>query len=163
MINLICLGNPQHADDGFGAAMAHRLGRLRWPRNVRILDGTTTASPLALFEHCHHAILLESLPRRLGIPGEILRLPAEHYRGHPPDQFSGGTAALLAAVRRLITPLPVMEVMGPVSRCRLPFAPGLSPLVLVASITMTAVLAAELGGVMPARRRNVADRECSAF
>lgn len=153
VIHLICLGNPLHADDGFGAAMAHRLARLRWPDEVRVLDGTTKGSPLSLFENCRRAIIVESLPRRLGTPGEILRLPAEQYRGHAPDQFSGGTRALLAAVRRMVSPLPAMEVTGPVSCCRLPFAPGLTPLVLAASLTLTARLAAEFGGVARGRRR----------
>lgn len=163
MIHFICLGNPLHADDGFGAVMAHRLGRLRWPEDIRVLDGTAKVSPLTLFEGCGRAIIVEALPQHLGAPGEILRLPAEHYSGHAPDQFSGGTATLLAAVRRLITPLPALEVMGPVSCCRMPFAPGLSPLVLAASLTMTACLAAEFGGVSCGSRRPGADRERSAL
>lgn len=146
MIHLICLGNALHADDGFGAAMIHRLNRLNWPEDVRVLDGTGKTSPPALFENCRRAIIIESLPQRLGVPGEILRLDGETYRGHPPDQFSGGTGAMLAAVRRLVDPLPTMEVIGPVACNRLPFAPGLSPLLMAASFTLTAMLAAEFGG-----------------
>lgn len=155
MIHLICLGNPLHADDGFGAAMAHRLGRLAWPEHVRVLDGTGTASPLPLFHDCRHAIVLEALPRRLGVAGEILRLNGASYRGHPPDQCDGGTNAILAAARRLVSPLPRIEVMGPVAACRLPFAPGLTPLVLAASITLTTRLAMEFGGVAPRRSRRL--------
>lgn len=153
MIHLICLGNPLHADDGFGAAMIHRLNRLKWPERVRVLDGTGKTSPLALFENCRHAIVIESLPRRLGVPGEILRLDGDSYRGHPPDQFSGGTGAILAAARRLVDPMPSLEVIGPVACNRLPFAPGLSPLLLAASITLTAMLAAEFGGKVMGRPR----------
>lgn len=152
MIHLICLGNPLHSDDGLGAVMAHRLGRLHWPDNVRILDGTGKTSPVPLFENCSRAIVLEALPRRMGHPGEILRVDGASYRGHPPDQFSGGTNAVLAAVRRLINPLPQIEVMGAVAASRLPFAPGLTPLVLAASHTLTVRLAAEFGGVTPRRR-----------
>lgn len=153
MIHLICLGNPLHADDGFGAAMVHRLNRLNWPEGVRVLDGTGKASPPSLFENCRQAIIIEALPRRLGVPGEILRLDGETYRGHPPDQFSGGTGAVLAAVRRLVEPLPQMEVIGPVACNRLPFAPGLSPLLMAASFTLTAMLAAEFGGKAAGRPR----------
>ncbi len=156
VIHLICLGNALHADDGFGSVMAHRLGRLRWPDTVRVLDGTAKASPVALFEHCSRAIVLEALPRRMGCPGEIMRVDGASYRGHPPDQFSGGTNAVLAAVRRLVAPLPEIEVVGPVAACRLPFAPGLTPLVLAASHTLTTRLAAEFGGVAPRRRRMTA-------
>ena len=153
MIHLICLGNPLHADDGFGAAMLHRLNRLSWPENLRVLDGTGKVSPLSLFERCRRAVIIESLPRRLGVPGEILRLDGETYRGHPPDQFNGGTGAVLAAVRRLVDPLPMMEVIGPVACNRLPFAPGLSPLLMAASFTLTAMLAAEFGGKAVGRPR----------
>jgi hydrogenase maturation protease len=153
VIHLICLGNALHADDGFGAAMAHRLRRLQWPERVRVMDGTGAASPLALFENCRRAIIIEALPRKLGTPGEILRLDGETYQGHPPDQFSSGTGAILAAVRRLIDPLPAMEVMGPVACNRLPFAPGLSPLAMAASFSLTAMLAAEFGGKAAGSRR----------
>lgn len=153
MIHLICLGNPLHADDGFGSAMIHRLNRLKWPERVRVLDGTGKASPFALFENCHRAIIIESLPRRLGAPGEILRLDGDTYRGHPPDQFSGGTGAILAAARRMMDAMPPLEVMGPVACNRLPFAPGLSPLLMAASITLTAMLAAEFGGKAAGRPR----------
>lgn len=153
VIHLICLGNSLHADDGFGAAMIHRLDRLRWPDDVRVLDGTGKTSPLALFENCHRAIIIESLPRRLGAPGEILRLDGATYRGHPPDQFSSGTGTMLAALRRLVDPLPAMEVIGPVACNRLPFAPGLSPLLMAASFTLTAILAAEFGGRVVGRPR----------
>lgn len=152
VIHLICLGNPLHADDGFGAAMFLRLNRLRWPDDVRVLEGIGSSGPLAPFENCHRAIIIESLPRRLGVPGEILRLDGDSYRGHPPDQFNGGTGTVLAAVRRLVNPLPAMEVIGPVTRSRLPFAPGLSPLLMAASVTLTAMLAAEFGGKAVKRR-----------
>lgn len=152
VIHLICLGNPLHADDGFGAAMVHRLNRMNWPDNLRVLDGTGKASPVSLFENCRRAIVIESLPRRLGVAGEILRLDGATYRGHPPDQFNGGTGAVLTAVRRLVDPLPIIEVIGPVACNRLPFAPGLSPLLMAASLTLTAMLAAEFGG-RAARRR----------
>lgn len=153
MIHLICLGNPLHADDGFGSAMAYRLGRLHWPDRVRVMDGTGKTSPLALFENCRRAIIIEALPRRLGTPGEILRLDGETYQGHPPDQFNGGTGAILSAVRRLISPLPAMEVMGPVASNRLPFAPGLAPLTMAACLSLTTMLAAEFGGKATGRRR----------
>ncbi|MGE5514378.1 MAG: hydrogenase maturation protease [Bacteroidota bacterium] len=153
MIHLICLGNPLHADDGFGAVMAHRLSRLDWPDKVRVMDGTGKASPVALFENCRRAIVIESVPRRLGASGEIVRLDGETYQGHPPDQFSGGTGSVLAAVRRQVTPLPAIEVIGPVACNRLPFAPGLSPLTMAAALSLTAMLAAEFGGKTNSGRR----------
>lgn len=155
MIHLICLGNPLHADDGFGAAMAHRLAAMTWPETVRILDGTARISPVTLFENCHHAVVIESLPRRLGTPGEILRLDGAGYRGHPPDQFNGGTAAVLAAVRRQPSGGPSVEVMGPVVASRLPFAPGLTPLVMAAAHSLTVRLAQEFGGVRPPMRKRL--------
>lgn len=155
MIHLICLGNPLHADDGFGAAMAHRLGALDWPEHVRVLDGTVRISPQALFENCGHAIVIEALPRRLGAPGEILRLDGAGYRGHPPDQFNGGTGAILAAARRQMATMPALEVMGPVAASRLPFAPGLTPLVMAAAHSLTIRLAAEFGGSRPRLRRRL--------
>lgn len=153
MIHLICLGNPLHADDGFGAVMAHRLNRLEWPDRVRVMDGTGKTSPLALFENCRRAVIIEAVPRHLGAPGEIVRLNGDTYQGHPPDQFSGGTASVLATVRRLVAPLPAMEVIGPVACNRLPFAPGLSPLTMAATLSLTAMLAAEFGGKASGRRR----------
>ncbi|MCR6630888.1 MAG: hypothetical protein NVV74_13040 [Magnetospirillum sp.] len=60
---------------------------------------------------------------------------------------------MLAAVRRTISPLPAMEVLGPVSCLRMPFAPGLSPLVLAATQTVAALLAREFGGIRRDRRR----------
>jgi hydrogenase maturation protease len=156
VIHFICLGNPLHADDGFGSAIGHRLRRLHWPHNVRILDATGSLPPLPMFEQCRRAIILESLPRHLGVPGQILRLDAEHYSGHPPDPLTTGTGALLACVRRTVSPLPAMEVMGPVTSLRIPFAPGLSPLVLAASYSVAAALAAEFGGVVRRGRRGAA-------
>lgn len=153
MIHLICLGNSLHADDGFGAVMAHRLSRLQWPNRVRVLDGTGKASPLPLFENCRLAVIIEALPQRLGAPGEILRLDGDTYQGHPPDQFSNGTGSILTAVRRLVTPLPAIKVIGPVACNRLPFAPGLSPLTMAASLTLTAMLATEFGGKAAGHRR----------
>lgn len=155
MIHIICLGNPLHTDDGFGAAMAYRLGRLEWPDGVRVLDGTGSTSPLPLFENCRRALIVEALPRRLGMPGEILRLDGATYKGHPPDEFTGGTSALLALVRRRVDPRPSLEVMGPVATSRLPFAPGLSPLTMAAAHTMTTLLAAEFGGRTTRRRRKL--------
>ncbi len=154
MIHLICLGSPLHADDGFGTAMAHRLGKLIWPDHVRVLDGSGRFGPLDLFEHCRLAVVLEALPAHLGTPGEILRLDGDQYRGHPPDRFRSGSAALLAAVRRMAV-APRIEVTGPVSACRRPFAPGLSPLVQAACQTLTVRLAAEFGGMHPNRAQQM--------
>lgn len=143
MIHLICLGSPLHADDGFGAAMAWRLGRLEWPAGIRVLDGTN-ASPLPLFEHCHHAIVLHVLPPEMGEPGQVLRLDADAMPNL--DPLGGGLAPVLAAVRRVMQPAPRLEVLGPVAALRKPFSPGLSPLAMAAVGTATALLAADMGG-----------------
>ena len=74
MIHLICLGNALHADDGFGAALAHRLGALVWPDNIRVLNGSGRFGPVDLFEHCRLALVLEAVPAHFGAPGEIVRL-----------------------------------------------------------------------------------------
>ena len=154
MIHLICLGNALHADDGFGAAMAHRLRALLWPDNIRVLNGSGRFGPVDLFEHCRLAVVLEAVPPHFGAPGEIVRLDGACYQGHPPDNFRAGTGALLAAVRAMAAP-PQMLVMGPVAICRRPFAPGLSPLVQAACQTMTVMLAAEFGGMRPRRSRRM--------
>jgi hydrogenase maturation protease len=156
VIHLICLGNPLHADDGFGSAMGHRLRRLEWPGNIRVLDATGSKAPLPMFEQCRRAIVLESLPRHLGTPGQVLRLDGEEYAGHEPDPLTSGTGGLLSTVRRTVSPLPAIEVMGPVTCLRVPFAPGLSPLVMAATYSITAMLAAEFGGVSRRGRRGAA-------
>lgn len=154
MIHLICLGNALHADDGFGAAMAHRLAALAWPDDVRVLNGSGRFGPVDLFEHCRLALVLEAVPAHLGAPGEIVRVDGASYLGHPPDNFRAGTGALLAAVRNMAG-APRLEVMGPAAVCRRPFSPGLSPLVLAAAQSLTVRLAAEFGGVRPGRSRRM--------
>lgn len=154
MIHLICLGNALHADDGFGAAMAHRLGALAWPDHIRVLNGSGRFGPIDLFEHCRLALVLEAVPAHFGAPGEIVRLDGATYQGHPPDNFRAGTGALLAAVRAMAAP-PRILVAGPVALCRRPFAPGLSPMIQAACQTMTVMLAAEFGGIRPRRSRRM--------
>jgi hydrogenase maturation protease len=143
VIHLVCLGSPLHADDGFGAVMAARLTSLDWPAHVRLLDGTA-CSPLPLFDNCRHAILLAALPPESGSPGQVLRLDASALPSV--DPMGTSLANLVAAVRRVLPKPPSMEVMGPVAALRKPFSPGLSPLVMAAVGTATAMLTADLGG-----------------
>lgn len=143
-MHLICVGNPLHGDDGFGAALYHHLARLDWPLGVRVFDATRD-SALPMFEQCAHALVLDVLPPNFGAPGEIIRLNDAAYPPSAMGMLSGGTATLLAAVRRIVVPAPMVEILGPVATRRVPFSPGLSPLVAAAVETVTAMLVREYG------------------
>lgn len=151
MIHLICLGNPLHADDGFGPAMAHRLGAMRWPAGIRLFDASADGG-VQMFEHCRRAVVLDVLAPGFGPPGQVLRLKADDYPADPRGPFGSGTAALLSAVARLVRPAPEIEILGPVACLRLPFSPGLSPLVAAAVETVAAMLGRELEGRQPCAR-----------
>lgn len=152
MIHLICLGNALHSDDGFGTALYYTLSRLDWPVGVRVLDGTGRHGGLTLFEHCERAIVLEALPPCCGAPGQVVRLADTDYPQEP-QGMAVGTGPLLAAVRRIIHPAPQVELLGPVSVSRIPYSPGLTPLVAAAVETVVAMLVKELGGRRRKRRR----------
>lgn len=163
MIHLICLGNPLHADDGFGAAVAHRLGGLEWPSSIRAIDGSKGGG-VALFEGCSRAIALQAFPSACGIAGQILRFGPGGFPSDPVGAFGSGTATLLASVARIVRPIPQIEVLGPVTALAIPFSPGLSPLVAAAVETVTAMLARELGGREKHRQRGAAtDSRRGAF
>jgi len=154
LIHLICLGNPLHSDDGFGSAIHYTLSRMEWPVDVRVLDGTGRHGGLPLFEHCDRAIVLEALPPSLGVPGQVARCADTDYPQEP-QGMAVGTGPLLAAVRRIIQPAPQVELLGPVSVSRIPYSPGLTPLVAAAVGTVTAMLVKELGGRRRGKRRRL--------
>lgn len=145
MLHLICLGNPLHADDGFGAAVGHRLAHMHWPGHIRIYN-TARRRALPLFDGCDKAVVLTSFGPSCGRAGQILRLAGHE---HPIDfrsPFGGGTITLLSTVSKAIRPTPEVEVLGPVAGCAHLFSPGLSPLVAAAVESVTALLAREFGG-----------------
>lgn len=150
MIHLICLGNPMHADDGFGPALARRLEAMRWPPHIRLFDASGGGTQM--FAQCRRAVVLDVLAPDFGIPGQVLRLKAGDYPADPRGPFGSGTATLLAAVTRLIRPVPEIEILGPVACRRQPFSPGLSPLVAAAVGTVAAMLGRELEGRPPCAR-----------
>ena len=144
MIGLICLGNPLHADDGFGSAVHRRLSRRRWPPHVRLHDGSE-GGVLDLLRHCRRAVLVTSLACHLGRPGEVLRLCETEVPGDPQGPLGAGTASILAAMRRVLTQPPHTEVLGAVALRQVPFSAGLTPLVAAAVETASAMLWRELG------------------
>ncbi len=144
MIHVICLGNPLHGDDGFGAAVYRQLAGLSWSGDVRVFDAAAEGGALALFKACDAVMVIDALPPTSGGGGEILRLP--DYPADSMGERGTGTAAILAAARRTITPMPDLSILGAVAiRCT-PFHPGLSPLVAAAAETVAAMVAKELGG-----------------
>ena len=149
MTHVICLGNPMHGDDGFGAAVFHRLAGMGWPEGVRIFDATSQGGAVNLFRECLQAIVIDILPPGAGQPGEVLRL--NDYPNDPQSASAGGTGGILTTVRRMINPLPDIQVIGAVAICCRPFRSGLSPLVAAAVETVVAILERDLGG----RRRQM--------
>ena len=147
MIHLICLGNPAHGDDGFGPSVFQRLARFQWPAMVRVLDASASGGAVALFAGCDKAVVVDALPPGSGRPGQILRLP--DYPHDPQGAAAGGGAGILRTVRRTISPLPDIEVIGAVAVCCRPFQAGLSPLVMAACESVSTLLCREYG----ARRR----------
>lgn len=144
MIHVICLGNPLHGDDGFGAAVYRQLAPLAWPGEVRVFDAAAEGGPLKLFKGCDRALLIDALPPGSGQGGEIRRL--DDYPADPLGPMGTGTATMLAAARRTILPMPDLEILGAVAIHCTPFHPGLSPLVAAAAETVAVMVAKELGG-----------------
>lgn len=149
MIGLICLGNPWHADDGFGSAVHQRLSALRWPSHVRLHDGGE-GGVLDLLRHCQQAVLVSSLASHLGRPGQVLRLGESDIPADPQGVLGSGPASILATMRRLIKSPPKTELLGAVALRQVPFSAGLSPLVAAAVETASAMLWRELGQAKPA-------------
>ncbi|OJX71754.1 hydrogenase maturation protease [Magnetospirillum sp. 64-120] len=144
VIGLICLGNMLHADDGFGPAVHRRLASRRWPDGVRLLDATE-GGVLDLLRQCRHAILVTSLDRTLGQPGQVLRLSDDQVPADPQGPLGAGVAAILASMRRLLPEPPATEILGVVALRQIPFSAGLSPLVAAAVETTSAMLWREWG------------------
>ncbi|MBI2242246.1 MAG: hydrogenase maturation protease [Magnetospirillum gryphiswaldense] len=144
VIGLICLGNMLHADDGFGPAVHRRLASRRWPDGVRLLDATE-GGVLDLLRQCRHAILVTSLDRTLGQPGQVLRLSDDQVPADPQGPLGAGAAAILASMRRLLPEPPATEILGAVALRQIPFSAGLSPLVAAAVETTSAMLWREWG------------------
>lgn len=144
VIGLIFLGNPLHADDGFGHAVHGRLTRRRWPAHVRLLDAGE-GGVLDLLRQCRRAVLVSSLHSRLGHPGQILRLDETQVPGDPQGPLGAGPAAILASMRRVVPQPPRVEVLGAVAARQVPFSAGLTPLVAAAAQTASAMLWRELG------------------
>lgn len=144
VIHVICLGNPLHGDDGFGPAVYRQLSALSWPEHVRVFDAAAEGGALGLFRRCARAVVIDALPPGTGRGGEVLRLA--DYPDDPMGEHGTGTAAILAAARRTIAPMPELEILGAVAiRCA-PFHPGLSPLVAAAAETVAAMVAKQFGG-----------------
>lgn len=141
MIHVICLGNPMHGDDGFGAAVHRHLAPLTWPAGVAVLDWVALGGGIEPFRGCGQALVVDALPPGSGAPGEVLRLET-----YPEDVRAGGTAALLDNVRRLLCPAPAITILGAVAVRCVPFHSGLSPLVAAAAETVAAMVTRELGG-----------------
>ncbi|MCA1909952.1 MAG: hydrogenase maturation protease [Magnetospirillum sp.] len=144
VIGLICLGNSLHADDGFGPAVHRRLAVRRWPRDVRLLDATE-GGVLDLLRQCRHAILVTSLDRALGRPGQVMRLSDDQVPADPQGPLGAGAAAILASMRRVLPKPPATEILGAVAQRQIPFSAGLSPLVAAAVETTSAMLWREWG------------------
>lgn len=144
VIGLICLGNILHADDGFGPAVHRRLTACRWPSDVRVLDASEGGT-LDLLRQCRHAILVTSLNRALGRPGQVLRLTDGQVPADPQGPLGAGAAAIMATMRRVLDKPPVTEVLGVVAQRQIPFSTGLSPLVAAAVETTSAMLWREWG------------------
>jgi hydrogenase maturation protease len=144
VIHLICLGNPMHGDDGFGAAVFRRLSSMNWPLGMRLFDAVAEGGAVRLFRDCRKAIVIDALPPGAGHPGQIMRLA--DYPADRQGAAAGGGAGIIATARRTVEPLPEIEIVGAVAvRCR-PFQPGLSPLIMAAAESVTAMLGRDLGG-----------------
>lgn len=143
MIGVICLGNPFHADDGFGSAVYRRLSARRCPRHVHLLDASE-GGILDVLRQCRRAILVSALARHLGAPGQVLRLREADVPNDPQGPLGAGPASILASMNRLLTPPPQTEVWGAVAERQIPFSLGLSPMVAAAVETASAMLWREL-------------------
>lgn len=144
MITVIFLGNALHGDDGFAAAVHHRLAGRRWPVDVILVDAVA-GGVLDATRGCNRAILVSCLGPRFGQPGQILRLAGSAYPPDPLGDLGCGLGALLAAMRRLGHTADT-EIVGVVGARQVPFSAGLSPLVAAAVETTAAMLWRELGG-----------------
>lgn len=139
MIGLICLGNPLHADDGFGTAVHRRLAARPWPGNVRLHDGSE-GGVLDILRQCQQAVLITALTQDLGQPGQVLRLSEADIPADPQGPLGAGPASIVAAMRRLMRKPPQTEILGAVAALQVPFSAGLTPLVAAAVETTSAML-----------------------
>jgi hydrogenase maturation protease len=69
------IGNIFLGDDGFGCAVARRLGDRPFPQGVRVADFGIRGFDLAfaLTDHCEFAILIDATPQA-GVPGTLYTL-----------------------------------------------------------------------------------------
>lgn len=139
MIGLICLGNPLHADDGFGTAVHRRLTARDWPGHVRLHDGSE-GGVLEILRQCRQAVLITALSSRLGRPGQVLRLSEADIPADPQGPLGAGPASIVAAMHRLMRKPPQTEILGAVAALQVPFSTGLTPLVAAAVETTSAML-----------------------
>ena len=144
MIGLICLGNPFHADDGFGTAVHPRLSGCPTPDEPRLHAGGE-GGILNLLRHCRQAILISSLASHLGFPGQMMRLAADQIPADPQGPLGTGPASVLSSMRRVLADPPTVELLGAVALHQRPFSIGLSPMVAAAVETASAMVWREFG------------------
>lgn len=126
-VNIVCVGNALHGDDGLGEAVFDTLRDMALPAGVRLMRAPFMgADALACFEACEHVVLVDVL-QGFGAPGSIHVLAPEDIADEAaPVAHGAGLGAWLAQLPQWLDFMPRVEIIGVEAGDMTPFSPGLS-------------------------------------
>lgn len=126
-VNILCVGNALHGDDGLGEAVFDALGAQTLPAGVRVFRVPFVGlEALSGFEHCDRVLVVDALSG-YGEPGSVHVLdPGAVVDEAAPVGHGAGLGYWLAQLSGWLDPLPEVEVVGVEMAQARPFVPGLS-------------------------------------
>jgi len=130
-VNIVCVGNALHGDDGLGEAVFEAMRVHRLPESVRLMRVPFVGpDALACFEHCARVIVVDAL-QGFGAPGSVHALAPDNIaEENAPVGHGVGLGSWLAQLPQWLEEMPSIEVIGVEAETMAPFAPGLSPSVM---------------------------------
>lgn len=126
-INILCVGNGLHGDDGLGEAVFERLQQQSLPEHVQLIR-VPHVGPDALpyFSGCDRVWVVDAL-QGFGAPGSVHALaPAQVAEETSVLSHGVGLGTWLAQLPEWLDEMPDIEVFGVEAARITPFSPGLS-------------------------------------
>ncbi|MCB1938784.1 MAG: hydrogenase maturation protease [Rhodocyclaceae bacterium] len=132
-VNIVCVGNDLHGDDGVGGAVWAALDSARLPPGVRLMRAPFVGpAAVACFEDCARVVVVDAVCG-FGAAGSVHCLAAGQIAAETAG--AGHAAALgdfLATLPLMLAPMPAIAVVGIEAEGFASFTPGLSPPVAAA-------------------------------
>jgi len=132
-INIVCVGNALHGDDGLGEVVFDTLSQQALPDGVQLIRMPFMGpDALSCFEGCQRVLVVDAL-QGFGAPGTVHRLSPEQVAEETSPLSHGvGLGTWLAQLPEWIDDVPQIEVIGVEAASMTPFSPGLSDAVSAA-------------------------------